>query len=120
MKKVTNLFFNSALTLLSISSVLGQKETPKLPVDSSTNKITYSEVVYVDSLADKQELFSRTREWFAKTYNSSNNVIQMEDKENGKIVGKALIQVYHKVLGANYPSGYINPNYALEITPACD
>lgn len=108
MKKIKNLLLFSALTLLSVSNALGQKETPKLPIDSLTNKITYSEVVYVDSLANKQELFSRAREWFAKAYNSANNVIQMEDKENGKIVGKALIQVYHKSLGSNLPVGHIN------------
>ena len=105
---MTNLFLFSLLTLLSVSSVFGQKETPKLPIDSSTSKITYSEVIHVDSLANKQELFSRAREWFAKAYKSSTNVIQMEDKESGKIVGKALMQVYHKALGTEYQGGYIN------------
>jgi len=85
-----------------------QKETPNLPIDSETKKINYSEVVFLDSSITKQELFSRAREWFAKAYKSSLNVVQMEDKESGKIIGKALMQVYHKALGANYPSGYIN------------
>jgi hypothetical protein len=107
-KKIKSLLLLSALTLLSVSTVFGQKDTPILPIDSLTGKITYSEVVYVDSLANKQELFSRVREWFAKAYQSSTNVIQMEDKERGKIIGKALMQVYHKALGSNYPSGYIN------------
>lgn len=96
-----------SLSIISFSS-FGQKETPKLPIDKSTNKITYSEVVPVDSSVSKQELFGRAREWFAKTYRSSTNVIQMEDKESGIIVGKALFQVYHRALGSNYPSGYIN------------
>jgi hypothetical protein len=115
MKKIKNLLLFSALTLFSVSNAFGQKETPKLPIDSLTNKITYSEVVYVDSLANKQELFSRAREWFAKAYKSSTNVIQMEDKESGKIVGKALMQVYHKALGSNYPSGYINYTISIYI-----
>jgi len=114
MKKIKNLLLFSALILFSVSNAFGQQEkfnkkvTPKLPIDNLTNKITYSEVVYVDSLANKEELFSRAREWFAKAYKSSTNVIQMEDKESGKIVGKALMKVYHKTLGSNYPSGYIN------------
>ena len=115
MKRTTNLFLISMLTLLPVSSVFGQKETPKLPIDSSTSKITYSEVVHVDSLANKQELFSRAREWFAKAYKSSTNVIQMEDKESGKIVGKALMQVYHKALGTEYQSGYINYTISIYI-----
>jgi len=96
------------ILFIGISITYGQKETPNLPIDSQTNKISYSEVVNVDSLSKKQELYSRAREWFARAFKSSTNVIQMEDKENGKIVGKALMQVYHKALGSNYPSGCIN------------
>jgi hypothetical protein len=108
---IRQLFFFSALVLLSVSAAFGQKETPKLPIDSSTSKITYSEVVYFDSLANKQELFSRAREWFAKAYKSSTNVIQMEDKESGKIIGKALMQVYYK----EFPYGYINYTISIYI-----
>lgn len=108
MKKFKKLFFFSALTLFSISTAFGQKETLNLPIDSSTSKITYSEVVFVDSLANKQELFSRAREWFAKAYKSSTNVIQMEDKESGKIVGKALLSVNLTSLGMQQNGGYIN------------
>jgi hypothetical protein len=108
MKIFIQSFIFTVCTLLSVLPVFGQKETPNLPIDISTNKITYSEVIFVDSLANRQELFSRAREWFARTYKSSTNVIQMEDKESGKIVGKALMQVFHKALGHNYESGYIN------------
>lgn len=108
MKLIAKLFLVSALALLSYDEAFCQKEIPNLPIDNDTKKITYSEVVYVDSSANKQELYARAREWFAKAYKSSNNVIQMDDKESGKIVGKALMQVYHKALGANYNSGYIN------------
>ncbi|MFN4811913.1 MAG: DUF4468 domain-containing protein, partial [Bacteroidota bacterium] len=112
---IRQLFFFSALVLLSVSTAFGQKKTPSLPIDSSTSKITYSEVVYFDSLANKQELFSRAREWFAKAYKSSTNVIQMEDKESGKIIGKALMQVYHRALGSDQPSGYINYTISIYI-----
>ena len=115
MKKIKTLLLFSTLTLLTVSTAFGQKETPKLPIDSLTSKITYSEVIYVDSLANKQELFSRAKEWFAKAYKSSTNVIQMEDKESGKIIGKALMQVYHKAFGSNYPSGYINYTISIYI-----
>ena len=109
MKKIKKLLLFIAMTLFSISTVYGQKKTLELPFDSLTNKIAYSEVVYVDSLTSKQVLFSRAREWFAKAYKSSTNVIQMEDKESGKIVGKALITVYMTtVFGSHEESGNIN------------
>ena len=97
MKKLMYLF--SVCFLFSVTYAFGQKETPKLPIDNSTRKITYTEVVFVDSLTNKQELFSRAKEWFAKTFQSSTNVIQMEDKEDGKIIGKALLPIYNKTLG---------------------
>lgn len=79
-----------------------------LPIDKETKLITYSEVVIMDSTINKNELYSRAREWFAKAFKSSINVIQMDDKENGKIIGKGLTQVYHKSFGKSYPSGNIN------------
>lgn len=98
------------LSLILVSSICYAEiiPTPQLPIDSTTNLITYSGVVKVDSLLTKSMLFSKAREWFAKTYKSAKNVIQLEDSENGKIVGKALMQVYHKALGSNYDSGFIN------------
>lgn len=101
--------------LLSFMLSFGQKETPKLPIDSNTNKITYSEIINVDSLISKQELYSRAREWFAETYNSSKEVVQMEDKESGKIIGKAITQVYYKMFGTDHPHGYINYTISISV-----
>lgn len=50
---------------------------------------TFEGVVQVDSNVTKDELFNRAMEWIATTYNSANNVIQMQDKEGGQIVVKA-------------------------------
>lgn len=102
------LIFSFLATLFLAVHVIAQNETLQLPIDTTTKMITYTDVVNVDTSISKQELYSRAREWFAKAYNSSQSVIQMDDKENGKIVGKALTQVYHKSLGSNYPSGHIN------------
>lgn len=102
--------------LLMTFGLFGQKQkdvTPTLPFDDDTKRITYSEVITVDSSTTKNELYSRGREWFAKAYKSSTDVLQMDDKESGKIVGKALMQVYHKALGSNYKSGYINYTISL-------
>lgn len=97
-----------------VVSMNGTDVITSLPIDSSTNKITYSEVVRADSLKSS-ELYSMGREWFAKTYKSSTNVMQMEDKENGKLIGKALMLVYHKAMGINYESGYINYTISLYV-----
>jgi hypothetical protein len=109
MKKLNRLIALIILTFLSVSIAFGQKESLTLPVDSATNKITYSDVVHVDSFSSKLELFSRAKEWFTKTYKSSTSVIQMEDREDGKIIGKGLLKVYMTtILGSKLESGYIN------------
>jgi len=116
MKKIKNLLLFSVITLFSVSTVFGQKETLKLPIDSLSNKIIYTDVVYVDSLTSKLELYLRAREWFAKTYKSATNVIQMEDKESGKIVGKALLNVYMTTfVGSKEDGGYINYTITLYV-----
>lgn len=71
-----------------------------LPIDSTTHLITYTEIIPVSGTQD--ELYSKAREWFASTYNSAQNVIQMDSKED--IIGKALMQVYYK----GFPYGYIH------------
>jgi len=93
MKKIRQLFFCSVFTLLSVSISFGQNESTKLPIDPETNKITYSEVVLVDSITTKQELYLNAKEWFVHAFNSAQNVIQFDDKESGKIIGKGLISV---------------------------
>lgn len=97
-----------ALFMLIFLAPYAQNSTPNLPIDGESRRIVYTEVVQVDTSTTKNELYSRALEWFAKSYKSSKNVIQLEDKEGGKIVGKALMQVYHKALGKDYESGHIN------------
>lgn len=38
------------------------------------------------------ELFTLSREWFAKSFNSANDVIQLEDEENKKLIGKGSVR----------------------------
>lgn len=92
-------------------------ESPKVPVnltiDEKTNKITYTGIVELPSEIDKDQLYSRGVAWFATTYNSAQNVLQMQDKENGKLIGRALFDVYHKGIGMTFESGHINYTISL-------
>ena len=105
MKKI---LFLVVAAVLSTPILFGRNETPKMPIDSITKKITYSDIVSVDQSTSKLELFSRAREWFAKTYNSSTSVIQMEDKESGKLIGKAVMQVYRNGILGDREHGRVN------------
>lgn len=84
------------LFFLSSNYLLAQES---LPLDSATKEVTYSEVVHVKDSASAKELFDRAKNWFTRTYNSSNDVIQDMDKELCSITGKAIIRTHIHYVG---------------------
>lgn len=61
-------------------------------VTAQDSTFTISKVVKVDSVL-KEALYTRAKLWIATSYNSAQNVIQLDDKENNTIVVKALFSV---------------------------
>ena len=115
-----SIFYYSYMTItfLMFNSLLAQKnnyEKPNLPIDMETNTIAYTEVVVLDTTLKKDELYSRAREWFAKTYKSANSVIQMDDKAEGKIVGRASIPITYNNIGIIAPGGSISYNISVYV-----
>jgi hypothetical protein len=41
----------------------------------------------------KDQIFDKSLEWMAQTYVDSKEVIEIKDKENGKIIGKGLTRI---------------------------
>lgn len=69
--------------------------------------LTFTKVISTDSIG-KPKLFSTVLDWFASTYNSANDVIQMSDKDEGIIVGNGSMSYsYGKMTYLCY-EGYIN------------
>src|SRR6266496_2496034 len=79
------LFF--VFLILSVFTFRGLSQEIRFPVDTVTGEIKFTEVVYVDSIS-KLLLYSRAREWFTKAFKSSKAVLDLDDKENGKLIGK--------------------------------
>jgi hypothetical protein len=48
---------------------------------------------------NKSELYSNALSWFAKTFKSSNDVIQMKDAESGKIIAKGILNSAPTLMG---------------------
>ncbi|QIA06840.1 DUF4468 domain-containing protein [Draconibacterium halophilum] len=91
------------LVLFSISlNVNSQSNSPELPIDLTTNKIMYTDVVHTDSTLLKADLFTLARIWFAETFRTSGAVIQMEDKESGVLIGKAIVPIIYKSFGVTH------------------
>lgn len=76
--------------LITTASIAGrsEKNEQQLPHDSLTGKISFEGVELIDSSINKNILYIAARSWFAISFKSSTDVIQMEDKDAGKIIGK--------------------------------
>ena len=61
-------------------------EKPDVPIDASTNKITYTKVV--NTSGTTSELYQKGLRWFNSFYKNPSNVIREKDESKGKIVGK--------------------------------
>lgn len=62
-----------------------------LPIENGI--ATYTGVVQIDSL-NKDQLYLQAKKWFVNTYKSAKAVIQMDDKENGLIIGKGTFVLF--------------------------
>lgn len=93
------------LSILFSFNVIAQNQekdsTKFLGIFPVVNKqVCYTEVIRKDSIS-KNELYNRALSWFANTFKSSKDVIQMQDKESGKIIGKGSFECS---LGFLFPS----------------
>ncbi|MBV6405537.1 MAG: hypothetical protein GFGODING_02316 [Flavobacteriales bacterium] len=52
-----------------------------------TGRVYFEEVVQAPGIS-KSELYNRAREWFVRSFNSAESVLQMDDREAGKLAGR--------------------------------
>lgn len=69
----------TVLLLFHSSLLFAQNVDNNVSLPLQDGKITYSEIVNVDS-ATKNQLYSRAKEWISKSFKSSKNVIQLDEK----------------------------------------
>lgn len=82
----------SAAAAAAASQRVAEARSYDFPVDSATGRIVYTDVVSVPGVS-QADLYARAFEWMAKVYNSSKSVIELNDREAGKIIGKGAIPV---------------------------
>ncbi len=71
-----------------LKSISGEYE-----FDNNGN-VTYTEIVDLPGL-DKDEIYNRAHNYFVYNYNSGKDVIQIDDKESGQLVGKGIFPNVH-------------------------
>lgn len=74
---------------------------------NAQEKLKYTNVIHIEG-ASKDELFNRAYNWFVNSYRSANNVIQINDKQNGQITAKSLFNYNPNFfVGSGPVKGYI-------------
>lgn len=105
-------FVFTAFALSTLALAYGQLDTmPKVD-----GQYGYLEIVNVDSLK-KDELFTNAKTFFVDAFKSSKDVIQYEDKTEGKIIGKGILTAIgnqNKVMGQSWERK-INAYFSIEI-----
>lgn len=76
--------------------------------------LSFVKVIRVDSI-DKSKIFIDINQWFAKSYNSANDVIQMIDKDAGVLIGKGSFSYSYGRAIYGCWDGYINYTIKVEI-----
>jgi hypothetical protein len=85
---------------------------------SLSKPLTYGNVIKVDSMISTRQLYARCRSWFAESYRSAQDVIQMDDKENGKIIGKGNLKYSSKIfVGSEATKGWVRYTVSIQVKP---
>lgn len=78
------------LTLFLLIPLFAFSQQDILPIVDG--KVTYTNVVSVEN-SSKEDLYLRAKKWFVSNYRSAQDVIQLDDKENGEIIGKGIFRI---------------------------
>jgi len=94
-----------ALLAILCLSVKAQKDTSGLNLPIKDGMLVYEGVVSIDNKSQK-DLYTNASQWFVDFFKSSKDVIQNQDKEQGRIVGKGILFAQTKIWGitSQYPN----------------
>ena len=88
--KIFTLFF--CLVFIPVATAVSEEKAPPQTLQPAESKpIEYVEVVIADGLT-KDQLYSAALAWFGETFRSAKNVIEVQDREAGRIIAKPLFQ----------------------------
>ncbi|MNL16717.1 hypothetical protein D3C87_1377690 [compost metagenome] len=100
------------LVSFNLNAQITDIEFNKLKIPVIDAVITYTAIDTIPNYT-KEQLQSGLREWIAKNFVSANNVIQMDDKEAGKIIVKGKNKEFYnfnhlgKIVPINYYQSFI-------------
>jgi hypothetical protein len=69
-----------------------------MPINEN-GRVEYTDVVRIDSTIGKDRIYAAVRSWFTSTFKDGSEVLQVQDKEAGELVGKGNINIPSKRFG---------------------
>lgn len=91
----------SIAAIICTNAVFAQKDTTGLNIPVKDGAVVYERIVEAPNKS-KADLYKNAKQWFVDYFKSSKDVIQNEDKEDGKIVGKGILPIPFKgAMGMN-------------------
>jgi len=106
-KIITSLFL--IISLITFGQVTKEQKRLSKYFNLEEGKVVYTGVIDVSGIS-KDSLYFKVKNWFVESYNSSNNVIQLDDENRGQIIGKGIFTINH-LMGI----AYINHMVKIEI-----
>ncbi|HTB51755.1 MAG TPA: DUF4468 domain-containing protein [Ferruginibacter sp.] len=100
-----------------------QKDISQLKIDTlyqslpkSDGEYEFSEIVILDSTYNKELLYKNVKLFFTDEFKSAKDVIQYDDREQGKVIGKGNFKTteIESLLGAHYVQNFYT-NFSLEV-----
>src|SRR5450830_1164209 len=82
MRKIYILF----IVLFISNGILAQEKLLGI-LPLKDGKVTYTDIIQLQGVS-KNEIYNRAKHWFIDTFNSGKDVIQLDDKETGEVIGK--------------------------------
>jgi hypothetical protein len=85
------------IVLLSTQIIAQTFHKDSLGLPALNGAVGMQEVIQIDS-ATKKELYSRAKMWVSEAFKSANNVIQLDDADNGILLLKGITMIEVKTL----------------------
>ncbi len=91
------------IIIFLLSSYIGM--TQSLPISEKTGEVSIFKILELPELS-KEQIYSNTKRWIAINFKDSQEVIQLDNKEDGLIICKAVFTVSISSFGQK-PGGHV-------------
>lgn len=101
------------ISLMILGMSLNAQDYTKPTINDKTGRVVYMDVIEVSGMS-QENIYINLKSWIAHTYNSYQDVVQFDDKDNHKIMLNSRFTVYNKMKGLRNDYGDMKYSLTLE------